>query len=221
MLARAAGLACPRRAPFGKPRDEARGCRGRRLAPALPRSVAPGPGQAAPAPPAPPALGERPRRRRLLRRTWLNALDADCITNHVVDSLVRPDAADQQEDSEDECKELLAGGRLDLLRVGTFAPAAFPLFVLGRSSTMSSQSSAFAIRRSVSIRGGRPPDSSRAIADWVVPVSSASSAWRTRCALRCSATCCAICAKNQPWSGSTCASRARSFSRVSALISQE
>jgi hypothetical protein len=31
----------------------------------------------------------------------------------------------------------------------------------------------------VSIRGGRPPDSRRAIADWVVPVSSASSCWES------------------------------------------
>jgi hypothetical protein len=34
----------------------------------------------------------------------------------------------------------------------------------------------------VSIRGGRPPDSRRAIADWVVPVSSASSCWESPCA---------------------------------------
>ena len=51
-----------------------------------------------------------------------------------------------------------------------------------------SQSSASAIRSSVSIRGGRPPDSSRAIADCVVPVSSASSFCDRPSALRCEVT---------------------------------
>src|SRR6266545_3700159 len=83
----------------------------------------------------------------------------------------------------------------------------------------SAQSSASAIRSSVSILGGRPPDSRRAIADWVVPVSSASSFWESPCARRWSATCSATRAKNQPWSGSTCASRSRRRSKVSGGIS--
>ena len=45
----------------------------------------------------------------------------------------------------------------------------------GFRSTTSSHSSASAMRSSVSIRGGLPPRSSRAIADCVVPTSSASS----------------------------------------------
>jgi hypothetical protein len=45
--------------------------------------------------------------------------------------------------------------------------------VCGLNSTTNSQSSAVAIPRSVSMRGGRPPLSRRAIADCVVPQSSA------------------------------------------------
>src|ERR1700694_6095404 len=69
------------------------------------------------------------------------------------------------------------------------------------------------------MRGGRPPDSRRAIADCVVPVSSASSFWESPRARLWSATCCATRAKNHPWSGSTCASLSRSRSKVSACIS--
>ena len=65
----------------------------------------------------------------------------------------------------------------------------------GLSSTRRSQSSASAIRSSVSIRGGRPPRSSRAIADCVVPVSSASSRCDSFCWARLDATSSAIWAK--------------------------
>ena len=51
--------------------------------------------------------------------------------------------------------------------------------VRGRSSISSSQSSAFAIRRSVSMRGGRPPDSRRAIADCVVPRARQAAFWES------------------------------------------
>ena len=61
--------------------------------------------------------------------------------------------------------------------------------VRGRSSSSSSQSSAFATRSRVSSRGARLPPSSRAIADCVVPVSSARSRWESdrrarSCAIR-------------------------------------
>ena len=51
--------------------------------------------------------------------------------------------------------------------------------VRGRRSSSSAQSSAFATRSRVSSRGARLPPSSRAIADCVVPVSSASSRWES------------------------------------------
>src|SRR5438105_7073066 len=80
----------------------------------------------------------------------------------------------------------------------------------GRSSTASSQSRASAIRSSVSIRGGRPPASSRAIADCVVPTSSASSRCESFRALRCAWTWSAMRAKNHP--SPAPARRARAFS---------
>ena len=72
------------------------------------------------------------------------------------------------------------------------------LLLRGASSTTRSQSSASAMRSSVSIRGGRPPRSRRAMADCVVPQSSARSRWESPIALRRSATRSAIWAKNQP-----------------------
>src|SRR6266545_4747786 len=80
----------------------------------------------------------------------------------------------------------------------------------GLSSTSSSQSSAAAIPSRVSMRGGRPPLSRRAIADCVVPHNSASCCWERPSAARRSATCSAIAAKNHPWSA--CARRRRSLS---------
>jgi hypothetical protein len=70
------------------------------------------------------------------------------------------------------------------------------------------------MRRSVSIRGGRPPRSKRAIADCVVPTISASSRWENPFACRRSATLSATAAKNQPRS----AVRIRSCSRSSGLL---
>ena len=51
------------------------------------------------------------------------------------------------------------------------------------------------------------------------PVNSASSFWESPSAFRCSATCSAMRAKNQPWSASTWASRSRSRSKASGVIS--
>src|SRR5579884_3438186 len=69
---------------------------------------------------------------------------------------------------------------------------------------------------SVSIRGGRPPRSSRAIADCVVPTRSASSRCESPFASRRSATWSAICAKNQPRSPATIFSCSRSSGRFCA-----
>ena len=60
------------------------------------------------------------------------------------------------------------------------------------------------------MRGGRPPLSSRAIADCVVPVSSASCACESPSARRRSDTWPAIWAKNQPFSAWAIRSRIRS-----------
>jgi hypothetical protein len=79
--------------------------------------------------------------------------------------------------------------------VNAFLEKRPPNFSGGLSSTRRSQSSASAIRSSVSIRGGRPPRSSRAIADCVVPVSSASSRCERPRSPRRVATSSAICAK--------------------------
>jgi hypothetical protein len=136
--------------------------------------------------------------RGLILRAWLDEFGADRLPHLVVDPLIRPDAADQQEDRKDDDQQLLALRRLDVLDLDACAHLESPLLVLGRSSTLSSQSSASAIRMSVSMRGGRPPDSRRAIADCVVPVSSASSACERFRARRRSATCSAIAAKSHP-----------------------
>src|SRR5690348_14860132 len=69
---------------------------------------------------------------------------------------------------------------------------------------------------SVSMRGGRPPRSSRAIADCVVPTSSASSRCERPISARRVATCSAIWAKNHPRSRVTIRSRSRSSGRFSA-----
>jgi len=109
----------------------------------------------------------------LLRRPAIIEIGRGRVPYDVVDLLVCPHSADQQEDRENYGEELLAFRRLDVLDVDCRAHFESPRFVLGLSSTISSQSSASAMRRSVSIRGGRPPDSSCAIADCAVPVSSA------------------------------------------------
>ena len=93
------------------------------------------------------------------------------------------------------------------------------VFVLGRNSTTSSQSTAAAMRRSVSIRGGPPPRSKRAIADCVVPQSSASSCCERSRARRYATTCSAIRAKNQPSSGSPATRSRRSASRRRRAVS--
>jgi len=99
-------------------------------------------------------------------------------------------------------------------------------YLRGSSSTTSSQSSASAMRSSVSIRGGRPPRSSRAIADCVVPQSSASSRCESPFAPRSAATRSAIRAKNQPRSPATIRSCSRSTGpfasvRVRAAMSEQ
>jgi hypothetical protein len=109
--------------------------------------------------------------RGLVRRAELHFGRRERLGYVVVDLLVRPHAADQDKDRQDDREQLLALRGLDLLDVNPrahFPPRFFGfdfVFVRGRSSTSSSQSSAFAIRRSVSMRGGRPPLSSRAMAD--------------------------------------------------------
>src|SRR4029079_10985197 len=65
----------------------------------------------------------------------------------VVDLRVDPDAAHQQEGGEDDREKLLALGRLDFLDVDACAHFA-SLLVRARSWTISSQSSASAIRSS-------------------------------------------------------------------------
>src|SRR6185503_1260604 len=111
----------------------------------------------------------------------------------LIELVVDPEGADRDEDREDDGKDFLGGARLDLAvphpAPGRSEPA-LPLthldspslppgggFVLGRSSITSSQSRAVAMRARVSIRGGLFPRSMRAMADWVVPQSSASSRW--------------------------------------------
>src|SRR6266516_3722453 len=71
------------------------------------------------------------------------------------------------------------------------------------------------MRSSVSMRGGRPPRSSRAIADCVVPTSSASSRWERPFSARRSDTLSAIAAKNQPRSRVAIFSCNRSSGRFS------
>ena len=86
----------------------------------------------------------------------------------------------------------------------------------GRSSTARSQSSASARRSRVSMRGGRPPFSRRAMALCDVAQSRASSTCESPRASRRSVTCAAIEAKSQP--SSAWASRRRSRSNGSAGV---
>src|SRR5919198_3779725 len=133
------------------------------------------------------------------------------VADDVVDACVRPDAAEKQKYRQHDRQQLLGSRRLQLLYIRSpihLRPP--PLIVLGRNSTISSQSSASAMRSNVSIRGGRPPRSKRAIADWVVPHSTPSSCCERSRTRLCSTTCSAIWAKNHPCSGSP-ATRSRSW----------
>src|SRR5207247_501024 len=148
------------------------------------------------------------------------ARHGDMRTDDIVDLLVRPDAAEQEKRGKQDREQLLAAGGLNVLYVRSNAhPLAPFVFVLGRNCTTRSQSSASAMRTNVSIRGGRPPRSKRAIADCVVPTRSANSCCERSRARRCSTTCSAIAAKSQPSSGAPATRSRSSSSRLRSAVS--
>ena len=100
-----------RRAPCGRPRDGAPGCPGGSLTRCRRVEVR--------------ARVFEPLESSILRARP-DVLDADGVTHLVVDSLVDPDASDQQEDRKHDRKELLALRRLDVLDLELACSSRFP-----------------------------------------------------------------------------------------------